>query len=141
MRAEYSATLYLNDMFYINSYSAVVVIDLPQCGKNSPLFKVKAVAAREGANAVVERNRQAVRDYVERELKKLGMSQLVCDLTYAPYLCGCENPYDEIVNISNHITNALRAGWSLFFEAERLHRELVALKGRPIEACDYEILE
>lgn len=111
------------------------------CGQELTTIKVKAVTTKEDANTVVERNRQAVRDYVQTELKKLGMPQPVCDLTYAPYLCGCENPYDEIVNISNQITNALLAGWDLFFEAERLRRELAALKGRPVEACDYEILE
>jgi hypothetical protein len=89
------------------------------------LADCKDHAARHGA---------AVRHYVRTELAALQMQQPACDLAFAPFLCGFENPYDDIYNIISHINNALMAGWGFFFEAERLRRELAELKGRPVEA-------
>ena len=50
-------------------------------------------------------------------------------------------PYDDIINIANHIRNALADGWFFFFEAERLRRELAELKGREIKAVEYRVIE
>lgn len=58
------------------------------------------------------------------------MPQPVCDLTFGLFSIRQGNPYDEIVNMANYISCALSDGWYFFFEAERLRRELAALKGR-----------
>ena len=97
---------------------------------------IKATTTREDANRVIERNRAAVWQSVQEKLREYKMSQPVCDLCFGFYSIGQRNPYDEIINMANYITCALSDGCYFFFEAERLRRELAALKGRRIEAIE-----
>lgn len=97
---------------------------------------IKATTTREDANKVIERNRAAVRQSVQEKLREYKMPQPVCDLRFGLFSIRQGNPYDEIINIANYISCALSDGWYFFFEAERLRRELAALKGRRIEAVE-----
>lgn len=102
---------------------------------------VKAVTTLADANRVIERNRNALYTHVHTKLFEYGMPQPFCDLGFGIPTLHDRNPYDEIINIAN-IANivqcAFTEAWYIFFEVERLRRELAELKGRRIEAVEYE---
>ena len=102
---------------------------------------IKAETTLADAKAVVDRNIDVMREHVQNKLKEYGMPPPVCDLGFGVNLTGYPSPYDDIINIANHIQNALATGWFLFFEAEQLRRELAELKGREIKAAEYQVIE
>jgi hypothetical protein len=100
------------------------------------IIHVRPIRTLADCKEYADKLRAGMGHHVRAELAALQMQQPACDLTFAPFLCGFENPYDDIYNIISHINNALIAGWGFFFEAERLRRELAELKGRPAEAVE-----
>lgn len=102
---------------------------------------VKAVTTREDAIAEVTRCNAITRDFVEHNLKELGLSWLVWDVGCGFWLCNFENPYDEIINIAHQVQCAMVDAWYMYFDYERLRRELAELKGRTIENGRVRIIQ
>lgn len=102
---------------------------------------VKAVATREDANEVIHRNAERVRRYVEEKLKEYRMQQPICDLRYSLPPIPEGNPYEGIISAAISIHNSLLDGWYFFFEAERLRRELEALKRRNIKDVPARVIQ
>lgn len=97
------------------------------------VIRIEAEPTREDANAVIAERSATVRAYVHNKLAEYGMAQPVCDLCYGLWPLRAENPYRDVINITNYMQGALMTGWFFFFEAERMRRELAELKGRKVE--------
>ena len=102
------------------------------------IMPIQAVTTREDANALIARNRQKVRIYVERHLRELGMTRPICDLDYGLPAVSHQNPYDDIVNMASWVNNAYMEAWGFFFRYVEACRKLAELKGRRVEvtSCD-----
>ncbi len=109
--------------------------------KTTQIIHVRPVRTFDDCKAYAAQRAAVVRHRVQTQLASLQMGAVASDLIYAPLLCGYDNPYDEIHNIIAQVNNAMIAGWNLFFEAERLRRELAELKGRPVEAVECKIID
>lgn len=100
----------------------------------------KPVTTREDVNAFIEIRRQRVRQYIQEKLKEYNMTLPLGELRFGLFSISDGNPYDEIINIANYINNSLLDGWFFFFEAERLRREVAALRGRKIEDASCRVI-
>lgn len=101
--------------------------------KELQTIKVKTVTTREDANEIIRGYAEIVRRYVEGKLEDYHMQQPACDMRYSLPSIQEGNPYEGIIYAATIIHNSLIEGWYFFFEAERLRRELEALKWRTIE--------